>query len=58
MTTITQDIADARHIKRDDYVSCTVAFIDCKKPGSDTKENYSIIGPWRHVLGRSGHQPA
>lgn len=45
MAPITQDIADARHIKRDDYVSCTVAFIDCKKPGSDTKENYSIIGP-------------
>ena len=45
MTHITQDIANARHIKRDDYVSCTVAFIDCKKPGSDTKENYSIIGP-------------
>ena len=45
MTTITQDIADARHIKRADYVSCTVAFIDCKKPGSDNKENYSIIGP-------------
>lgn len=45
MTPITQDIADARHIKRSDYVSCTVAFIDCKKPGSDTKENYSIIGP-------------
>lgn len=45
MQPITQDIADARHIKRDDYVSCTVAFIDCKKPGSDTKENYSIIGP-------------
>ena len=45
MPPITQEIADARHIKRDDYVSCTVAFIDCKKPGSDTKENYSIIGP-------------
>lgn len=44
-TIITQEIADERHIKRDDYVSCTVAFIDCKKPGSDTKENYSIIGP-------------
>lgn len=44
-TQITQEIADTRHIKRDDYVSCTVAFIDCKKPGSDTKENYSIIGP-------------
>lgn len=45
MTPITQETADARHIKRNDYVSCTVAFIDCKKPGSDTKENYSIIGP-------------
>ena len=45
MPTITQELAEARHIKRDDYVSCTVAFIDCKKPGSDTKENYSIIGP-------------
>lgn len=45
MTVISQDIAETRHIKRSDYVSCTVAFIDCKKPGSDTKENYSIIGP-------------
>lgn len=45
MPPMTQKTADARHIKRDDYVSCTVAFIDCKKPGSDTKENYSIIGP-------------
>ena len=45
MTHITQDQAEARHIKRDDYVSCTVAFIDCKKPGSHLKENYSIIGP-------------
>ena len=45
MTPITQAQADARHIRRDDYVSCTVAFIDCKKPGSHLKENYSIIGP-------------
>ena len=45
MTTLTQSQADARHIKRSDYVSCTVAFIDCKKPGSHLKENYSIIGP-------------
>ncbi|CTQ49486.1 hypothetical protein [Jannaschia donghaensis] len=45
MTPITQDIAAARHVKRQDYVSCTVAFIDCKKPGSHLKENYSIIGP-------------
>lgn len=45
MPPMTQDQADARHVKRDDYVSCTVAFIDCKKPGSHLKENYSIIGP-------------
>lgn len=45
MVPISQQLADARHIKRDDYVSCTVAFIDCKKPGSHLKENYSIIGP-------------
>ncbi|SMX50813.1 hypothetical protein [Maliponia aquimaris] len=45
MTSLTQQQADARQIKRSDYVSCTVAFIDCKKPGSHLKENYSIIGP-------------
>lgn len=45
MTDMTQADADARHVKRSDYVSCTVAFIDCKKPGSHLKENYSIIGP-------------
>lgn len=45
MTTITEAQSDARHFKRSDYVSCTVAFIDCKKPGSELKENYSIIGP-------------
>lgn len=45
MTTISQQQADSRHIKREDYTSCTVAFIDCKKPGSHLKENYSIIGP-------------
>lgn len=45
MTQITQAEADKRHIQRSDYVSCTVAFIDCKKPGSHLKENYSIIGP-------------
>ena len=45
MTRITQSEADARHVKRSDYQSCTVAFIDCKKPGSHLKENYSIIGP-------------
>lgn len=45
MTTLSQSEADARRVRRSDYVSCTVAFIDCKKPGSHLKENYSIIGP-------------
>ncbi|MEO0637483.1 MAG: hypothetical protein AAFY73_12630 [Pseudomonadota bacterium] len=45
MTLTTQTEADARHVRRSDYTSCTVAFIDCKKPGSHLKQNYSIIGP-------------
>jgi len=45
MTQISQVEADKRHVKRSDYQSCTVAFIDCKKPGSHLKQNYSIIGP-------------
>lgn len=45
MTIVTEQLASSRHIKRSDYTSCTVAFIDCKKPGSHLKENYSIIGP-------------
>jgi len=45
MTHLTQAEAETRHIKRSDYQSCTVAFIDCKKPGSHLKQNYSIIGP-------------
>lgn len=34
-----------RTVRRADYVSCNQAFIDCRTPGSDAKENYSIIGP-------------
>ena len=45
MTAFSKTDAEARRIRRTDYVSCTVAFIDCKKPGSHLKENYSIIGP-------------
>ncbi len=45
MTSLTAKQANERLIKREDYVSCSVAFIDCKKPGSHLKENYSIIGP-------------
>lgn len=42
---ITSEEAAGRLIKRSDYVSCSVAFIDCKMPGSHLKENYSLIGP-------------
>ncbi len=45
MNKLSKQEAIARHIKKDDYVSCSVAFIDCKKPGSHLKKNYSIIGP-------------
>ncbi|MBB6262639.1 quercetin dioxygenase-like cupin family protein [Paenochrobactrum gallinarii] len=45
MTHLSAELAQKRHVERSDYVSCTVAFIDCKKPGSHLKENYSIIGP-------------
>ena len=45
MNKLSKQQAIARHIKKDDYISCSVAFIDCKKPGSHLKENYSIIGP-------------
>lgn len=45
MTTITKEEAAGRLIRRSDYVSCSVAFIDCKTPGSHLKENYSMIGP-------------
>ena len=43
--TISPAQAAPRLIRRSDYVSCSVAFIDCKKPGSHLKENYSMIGP-------------
>lgn len=33
-----------RLIRYEDLVPCSMAFIDCKIPGSDRKVNYSIIG--------------
>ncbi len=42
---VTPEQARARLFSRADYVSCPTAFIDCKKPGSHLKENYSMIGP-------------
>lgn len=43
--TLTPVRAEDRLIPRSDLVACTLAFIDCKVPGSTLKENYSIIGP-------------
>lgn len=34
-----------RTIRRSALVSCNQAFIDCRTPGSDKKENYALIGP-------------
>lgn len=34
-----------RTIRRSDWVACKAAFIDCRTPGSDRKDNYSFIGP-------------
>jgi len=34
-----------RTIRRTDWVACNSAFIDCRTPGSDRKENYAFIGP-------------
>ena len=42
---VSPDEAGRRLIRRDEYVSCSVAFIDCKTPGSHLKENYALIGP-------------
>lgn len=41
---LTSDDVRARHIRRTDMVACKVAFIDCRMPGSERKENYSLIG--------------
>ncbi len=42
--TLTPEEAEARVVRRRDMVPCRLAFIDCKMPGSDRKENYSLIG--------------
>lgn len=35
---------ERRTIRRSEWVSCNSAFIDCRTPGSDQKENYAFIG--------------
>jgi quercetin dioxygenase-like cupin family protein len=43
-TTVTPDEVRRRTILRSDWVPCKAAFIDCRTPGSDLKDNYSFIG--------------
>lgn len=41
---VTASELERRTIRREDLVSCNQAFIDCRTPGSDKKENYALIG--------------
>lgn len=42
--TVTAAELERRTILRTDWVPCKAAFIDCRTPGSDRKDNYSFIG--------------
>ncbi|MPY80984.1 MAG: cupin domain-containing protein [Actinophytocola sp.] len=42
---VSADELARRTIRRSDFVSCNQAFIDCRTPGSDRKQNYAMIGP-------------
>jgi mannose-6-phosphate isomerase-like protein (cupin superfamily) len=41
---VSPDEVARRTILRKDWVPCKAAFIDCRTPGSDQKDNYSFIG--------------
>ncbi len=41
---VTESQTAERTIRRDSLISCNTAFIDCRTPGSDLKENYALIG--------------
>lgn len=43
--TWTQGQLEARVVRYSDLVPCLNAFIDTRTPGSETKENFTIIGP-------------
>lgn len=42
--TVDANEIERRTIRRSDWVPCNSAFIDCRTPGSDRKENYAFIG--------------
>ena len=41
----TRDQLNARLVRYADLIPCTTAFVDTRTPGSDRKENFTIIGP-------------
>ncbi|GAA1655581.1 hypothetical protein [Microbacterium flavum] len=43
-TIVDQTEIERRTIRKSDWVACNSAFIDCRTPGSDKKENYAFIG--------------
>jgi mannose-6-phosphate isomerase-like protein (cupin superfamily) len=43
-TPVSAEEVARRTILRKDWVPCKAAFIDCRTPGSDRKDNYSFIG--------------
>lgn len=40
-----EDDLNARLVRYGDLIPCTTAFVDARTPGSDRKENFTIIGP-------------
>jgi mannose-6-phosphate isomerase-like protein (cupin superfamily) len=44
-TVLTPSEVRRRTIRRTDWVPCKAAFIDCRTPGSEQKDNYSFVGP-------------
>lgn len=44
-TVVGPDEIVRRTVRHADWVPCKAAFIDCRTPGSDRKDNYSFIGP-------------
>ena len=41
----TADVLSQRLVRYRDLIPCYNAFIDCRTPGSEAKENFTIIGP-------------
>lgn len=42
---MTSQVLEARAVRYADLVPCLNAFVDSRTPGSDSKENFTIIGP-------------